>query len=83
MQKSESILKRILTRNQKVDEEKRWKESLTHRLSVTVLIYIISVCCFYFASVHEIFIVALIPSLGYFISTIKLKLIRHIWEKYQ
>ena len=82
MRAAESVLKKVLSRNKKVDKEVLWKNSYTHRISVSILIYVISVCCFYFTSVSEIFIIALIPSLGYFISTIKLKIIRNIWEKY-
>ncbi len=83
MQKAESILKKVLSRNKKVDLEAQWRDSLTHRVSVTLLIYIITVVTLYFTNTKDLYTIALIPSLGYFASTIKLKVIRHIWEQYQ
>lgn len=75
--------KRILTiekRNQKVEQDKAWETSLTRRFSITVLTYLVVVL--YLQMIHNDrpFINALVPAIGYFLSTLVLRSIRKMWQ---
>jgi len=70
----------IEQRNKKVEQDKAWETSLVRRLSITSLTYI--VVLLYLVTIHneKPFINALVPAIGYFLSTLVLRSIRNIWQ---
>ena len=79
----EKEIKNIQNRNKRVELDKKWETSLTRRLCIMVLTYIIIVIYSYLIrNNNNIFLSSIVPVLGYLLSTLSLKLIRNIWERY-
>ena len=73
----------IKARNASVELDKKWETSWTRRIIICVLTYIVVVI--YSMAIQAIsnpFLSSVIPVVGFFLSTLSLKLIRKIWEKY-
>lgn len=71
----------IKNRNKKVETDKAWETSLTRKICIMILTYIIVVCYSYIISQFDnIFLSSLVPVLGFFLSTLSLRLVRKIWE---
>lgn len=70
----------IEKRNQKVEQDKAWETSWTRRLSIGTFTYI--VIAIYLLIIHndQPFINALVPAIGFVLSTLVLKRIRDIWQ---
>jgi hypothetical protein len=75
----EKQLEAIAERNQRVEIEKAWETSTTRVLSVVVLTYALMSLTFSIIGVREYFINAIIPTLGYFLSTQSLPIIKRRW----
>jgi len=80
MKDLEKRLATIEDRNKRVEIDKKWETSLTRRLAVTVLTYF--VVAFYLIIIDNAqpFTNALVPSIGYFLSTLLLRSVRIIWQ---
>lgn len=77
----EEELKNIQNRNRRVELDKKWETSLTRRLCIMILTYIIIVIYSYLIrNNNNIFLSSIVPVIGYLLSTLSLKLIRKIWE---
>ena len=77
----EEELKNIKNRNRRVELDKKWETSLTRRLCIMILTYIIIVIYSYLIrNNNNIFLSSIVPVIGYLLSTLSLKLIRKIWE---
>lgn len=75
----EEQLEAIAERNQRVEMEKAWETSTTRVLSVVLLTYALMSLTFSIIGVQEYFINAIIPTLGYFLSTQSLPIIKRRW----
>ena len=74
-------MKNIQNRNRSVELDKKWETSLTRRLCIMILTYIIIVIYSYLIrNNNNIFLSSIVPVIGYLLSTLSLKLIRNIWE---
>lgn len=77
----EEEIKNIQNRNRRVELDKKWETSLTRRLCIMILTYIIIVIYSYLIrNNNNIFLSSIVPVIGYLLSTLSLKLIRNIWE---
>lgn len=77
----EKEIKNIQNRNRRVELDKKWETSLTRRLCIMILTYIIIVIYSYLIrNNNNIFLSSIVPVIGYLLSTLSLKLIRKIWE---
>lgn len=77
----EEIIK-IKERNKKVELDKRWETSLTRKLCICVLTYIVVVIySIMIRNFTNIYLSSLVPVIGFTLSTLSLKLVRNIWEK--
>ena len=75
-------IEKIKERNKKVELDKAWETSLTRKLCICVLTYIVVVIYSYLINkVSNIYLSSLVPVIGFTLSTLSLKLIRNIWEK--
>ncbi len=79
------ILKRdieeIKKRNKKVELEKAWETSFTRKCTIIFLTYLIMVMVFTIIKVEKPFINAIIPTLGYFLSTVSIGVIERKWKE--
>lgn len=77
----EEEIKNIQNRNRRVELDKKWETSLTRRLFIMILTYIIIVIYSYLIrNNNNIFLSYIVPVIGYILSTLSLKLIIKIWE---
>ena len=76
----ESRLSAIEARNARVELEKAWEVSWTRRLSLAVLTYL--VIAGYLIAIHKDkpFINALVPAIGFFLSTLVLRRVKELWQ---
>ena len=80
MKDLEKRIEMIEVRNKRVELDKRWETSLTRRISICILTYIVVVTFSYLINKgNNIFLSSLVPVIGFTLSTLSLKVIRKIW----
>ena len=81
MEKIEKEIEEIKIRNKRVELDKRWETSLTRKICIAVLTYIVVVI--YSASINRInniWLSSVVPVIGFLLSTLSLRVIRKVWE---
>ena len=84
MEELKKELEEIKLRNKRVELDKKWETSYTRKICICVLTYI--VVLIYSNMVNKsnnIFLSSLVPVIGFFLSTLSLRIVRKIWEKYK
>lgn len=77
----EKEINEIKKRNKRVELDKKWETSITRRICICILTYIVVVIYTYVISkVTNIFLSSLVPVIGFMLSTLSLKGIRKVWE---
>ena len=77
----EKRIKEIEERNKRVEKDKAWETSLTRKICIMILTYILVVIYSYLVrNYNNIFLSSLVPVIGFTLSTLSLKVIRKIWE---
>jgi len=71
----------IKKRNTRVEIDKAWETSLTRKLLILVLTYFVVVIFFIVTKLANPFVNSLVPTLGFFISTLTVPWIKAIWMK--
>ncbi len=71
----------IEARNKKVEQDKAWETSWVRRATISALTYAVVAIYLLAISNDKPFITALVPAIGYFLSTLVLKGIRDFWQK--
>ena len=82
MEELKKELEEIKLRNKRVELDKKWETSYTRKICISVLTYI--VVLIYSNMVNKsnnIFLSSLVPVIGFFLSTLSLRLVRKLWEK--
>ena len=82
MEELKKELEEIKQRNKRVELDKKWETSITRKICICILTYI--VVLIYSNMVNKsnnIFLSSLVPVIGFFLSTLSLKIIRKVWEK--
>jgi membrane protease YdiL (CAAX protease family) len=69
----------IKERNARVEEDKAWETSLARKVLIAILTYIVIVIFFYFAGLPKPFVNAIVPTLGFVLSTLSIPLFRKWW----
>lgn len=77
----EDRLTLIESRNQKVEGDKSWETSWTRRLSIMVLTYTVVVFYLRFVVHIDPWINALVPVIGFLLSTLTVSLLKKEWLK--
>lgn len=76
-------INRIEERNKKVTLDKKWETSLTRRIFIMILTYIIVLIYSYIIRKYDnIFLSSLVPVIGFGLSTLSLRFIRKVWDKH-
>ena len=78
----EQEIKKIQARNKKVELDKAWETSRTRKLSIATLTYFTMVSVMYSLDMDNPFIGAIIPTLGFTLSTFSLDFIKRFWMKF-
>ncbi len=83
MQSTEERLFEIEERNQRVEYDKAWEVSWTRRVILSVITYLIVAA--FLSRVHpeDMWLDALIPSVGYLLSTLSLPPLKKYWIEQQ
>lgn len=71
----------IKSRNRRVEADKSWETSRIRKISIAVLTYIVVVLFFFSAGLPKPFINAIVPTMGFLLSTLSLDVIRKLWMK--
>jgi hypothetical protein len=72
-------IKIIKERNSRVELDKAWETSSIRKCLIAVLTYIIIVIFFLFASLPRPFIGAIVPTVGFILSTFSVSYLKKIW----
>lgn len=80
-QSVEQRLDVIESRNKRVDGNKNWETSWVRRISIFILTYLTVVVYHVIIDADRIFIISLVPSIGFLLSTLSLQFIRNYVEK--
>jgi hypothetical protein len=70
----------IEARNKKVETDKAWETSWTRRISIMVLTYLVVVAYLYFVVQIDPWINAIVPVIGFLLSTLTVRIIRDAWK---
>ena len=79
----ETEISLIKERNRKVELDKAWETSLTRRLIIAVLTYLVIVVFFYSANLPKPFINSIVPTVGFVLSTMSLPWFKKMWMKFK
>ncbi|MDD3862078.1 MAG: hypothetical protein PHP74_04310 [Candidatus Gracilibacteria bacterium] len=82
LEKIEQEIASIKDRNRKVEADKAWEISLTRKILVGILTYFVIVIFFYFADFPKPFLNAIVPTIGFVLSTLSIPFFKNIWIKY-
>ncbi len=78
----EEEINNIKKRNKKVELDKKWETSLTRKICICILTYIVVIAYSYIVrNYSNILLSSLVPVIGFTLSTLSLKYIRKMWEK--
>jgi hypothetical protein len=76
------IKKEILTikeRNAKVEADKAWETSWLRKIIIAILTYVVIVIFFYFAGLSKPFVSAIVPTVGFVLSTLSVPVFKKWW----
>jgi hypothetical protein len=79
IQELENKVNSIIERNKKVELDKKWETSFTRKLSILILTYFTIVIFFFAIDLSNPFINAIVPALGFLLSTLSLPAIKKWW----
>lgn len=78
----EKEIQKIQDRNKRVELDKAWETSKFRKIVIAVLTYFVIVLFFVFAGLPNPFVNAIVPTLGFILSTLSLPLFKKVWLKY-
>ncbi len=81
MNKLEKRIADIEERNKRVEMDKAWETSWTRRISIALLTYIVVVGFLVIIKNDKPFVNAVVPVVGFLLSTLVLRSIRTIWQR--
>ncbi|MDO8664467.1 MAG: hypothetical protein Q7K44_02890 [Candidatus Liptonbacteria bacterium] len=73
----------IKERNARVDMDKAWETSATRKILVAVLTYAAVVLFFFFAELPKPFVNAIVPTVGFVLSTLSVPVFKKIWLRFR
>jgi len=76
-----SEIDKINARNQRVEADKAWETSWSRKLLILVLTYFVIVIFFFIFNLGNPFINAIVPTLGFFLSTLTVPFFKNLWLK--
>ena len=79
----EKRITEIESRNKKVELDKAWETSWERRIIIAVLTYLVIVIFFIVNNFPNPWVNALVPTLGFVLSTLTLNLFKQVWLKFK
>lgn len=81
MKDLEKEIEQIKERNKRVEKDKAWETSLTRKLCIAILTYLVVVTYqILIKNISNVFLTSLVPVIGFLLSTLSIRIIRKIWE---
>lgn len=77
----EEKVEKIEKRNKKVESDKAWETSLLRKVLIIILTYVFAVLYLKIADTTNPFLGAVVPCVGFFLSTQTLNIIKKWWIK--
>lgn len=78
----ENEIVKIKERNERVELDKAWETSWTRKICICILTYIVVIIYSHLINkISNIWLSSLVPVIGFYLSTVSLKLVRNIWEE--
>ena len=75
-------IEQIKERNHRVELDKAWETSITRKLCICVLTYLVVLLYSYMINrISNIYLSSVVPVIGFALSTLSLRLVRKVWEK--
>lgn len=74
-------LSAIEKRNERVELDKAWETSLTRKVIIVILTYIVIVLFFITANLPNPFVNSIVPTVGFILSTLSLPYFKEFWKK--
>jgi preprotein translocase subunit SecF len=71
----------IKLRNARVEEDKAWETSWVRKIVISIMTYVVIVLFFFFAGFPSPFLSAIVPTIGFLLSTFSISFIKKIWLK--
>ena len=71
----------IKQRNAQVELDKKWERSLTRRLLLIAFTYLAIAIYFYFIDIPRPWLNAVVPALGFLLSTLSLPFFKKLWQQ--
>jgi hypothetical protein len=71
----------IHARNARVEADKAWETSRMRRFSIAIATYITIMCYLTLLGMERVYLHALVPSIGYLLSTMTLPILKKYWLK--
>lgn len=75
-------ISQIKERNKKVEVDKAWETSYARKIIIAILTYFVIVIFFIFAELPKPFINAIVPTIGFVLSTLSIPIFKKIWIRY-
>lgn len=82
MKDLESRIVKIEERNKKVEVDKAWENSYSRKILVAVFTYIVIAIYFKYVLRIDPWVNAIVPTLGFLLSTLAFPYFKGIWSKY-
>ncbi len=77
----ESRLSAIEARNKRVELDKQWETSWTRRLLIVTLTYVVVLAYLFAIENDNPFVNAIVPAVGFLLSTLAVKWARELWQQ--
>lgn len=77
----EKRIEAIEQRNSRVESDKAWETSIIRKALIALLTYLTITLFFFSIGTPQPLINAIVPTLGFLLSTLSLSLFKKIWEK--
>lgn len=81
MEDLEKRIQKIEERNKKVEKDKAWEMSIVRKIIIAILTYLTIVLFFLANRLPNPFINAIVPTLGFILSTLTLNILKEIWMR--
>lgn len=72
-------IEQIRVRNQRVEQDKAWETSPTRKITIALFTYFTIFLFFFTLKVERPFLGAIVPTLGFLLSTLSLPFIKKFW----
>ena len=81
IQSLKNEIEKLKERNARVEADKAWEVSGARKILIAFLTYLVVVLFFYFADLPKPFLNAIVPTIGFLLSTFSVPFFKKLWVK--